>query len=330
MSLQLTMRLIEVVGATVPGSTVRVEVDGPGDVDVASAWVDATGNTLLSVHDDSVEIYRGRVADPLDALPAERRPGYRLWIYSNFHCNLSCDYCCAGSSPSAPKRMIDTTTFRAIIDEAVAAGVAELFVTGGEPFMMLDIGEHLAIAAAALPTTVLTNGMLWRGRRRELLEELPRDGLTLQISLDSATAELHDRHRGEGSFEAAIAGIRLAQKSGFRVRVAATLGADAAGAELDLNRLFDELELSDDARVVRRIARQGAANVGLTVSRESLIPEICLTADGAWWHPVAVTDPSMKVADTWTPLAGVISTVTDEFRAHRLAGDVLASTFPCA
>lgn len=38
----------------------------------------------------------------------------------------------------------------------------------------------------------------------------------------------------------------------------------------------------------------------------------------------------MKVADTWRPLPEVIDLITDELRAHRLRGDVLASTFPCA
>ena len=47
--------------------------------------------------------------------------------------------------------------------------------------------------------------------------------LALQISLDSATPDLHDQHRGRGTWERAVAGIRLAQAEGFRVRVAATL-----------------------------------------------------------------------------------------------------------
>ena len=57
---------------------------------------------------------------------------------------------------------------------------------------------------------------------------------------------------------------------------------------------------------------------------------MCVTAAGVWWHPVAATDPSMKVADHWDPLAAAIEKVTDEYRAYRIAGDVLASSFPCA
>ena len=88
MSLELTMQMVEAVGATPSGSSVRIDVDGPDDVEVVRRWTDATGNTVVMVHPDSVEIVRGRVADPLDALPPESRPGYRLWVYTNFHCNI--------------------------------------------------------------------------------------------------------------------------------------------------------------------------------------------------------------------------------------------------
>ena len=330
MSLELTLRLVEHVGLTAAGSTVLIDVDGPGDVDTAQRWAEGSGNTVLAVHPDAVEIYRGRMADPIDALSPGRRPGYRLWVYTNFHCNLSCDYCCVSSSPTARRRVIDTAEFAQLIDEAESAGVEELYLTGGEPFMLLDLDERLRRATAAFPTTVLTNAMVWQGERLRRLEALSRDRLTLQISLDSATADLHDRHRGDGSFDKAVAGIRQAIELGFRIRVAATLGSDAGADEAALTGFFDELGLDDDQRVVRRIARQGSANAGLTVSRSSLIPEVCVTADGVWWHPVAAADPAMKVNDHWAPLASSIEAVRSEYRAHRIANDVLASTFPCA
>jgi len=66
--------------------------------------------------------------------PADRRPGFRLWVYTNFHCNLACDYCCVESSPSAAPRVIAVDEFERLVGEAVDAGVAELFLTGGEPF----------------------------------------------------------------------------------------------------------------------------------------------------------------------------------------------------
>jgi sulfatase maturation enzyme AslB (radical SAM superfamily) len=208
--------------------------------------------------------------------------------------------------------------------------VQELYLTGGEPFLLIDLDERLRLATEAFPTTVLTNAMQFKGARLRRLDALPRDRLTLQISIDSATAELHDRHRGTGSFDRAMAGVRTALDLGFRIRLAATLGSDAGASERELIGLFDDLGLDEDQRVIRRIARQGAANAGLTVSRASLIPEVCLTAAGVWWHPVAAIDPDMRVSATWSPLAETIEAVRDEYRSYRLANDVLASTFPCA
>lgn len=122
-----------------------------------------------------------------EATAESHRPiGSRLWLYTNFDCNLRCDYWCVRSSPKAPRRALGLERVRRIASEAVMLGVGEIFVTGGEPFLLKDIGDILTACAAAVPTTVLTNGMLFVGRRLETLRALPRDRLTLQVSLDSA------------------------------------------------------------------------------------------------------------------------------------------------
>ncbi|MGH8994597.1 MAG: metallophosphoesterase family protein, partial [Acidimicrobiales bacterium] len=56
----------------------------------------------------------------------------RLWVYTNFHCNLACDYCAVGSSPRALPRLLSSERFRALVDEGVAEGFTELYLTGGE------------------------------------------------------------------------------------------------------------------------------------------------------------------------------------------------------
>ncbi len=330
MSTRLMLQVVEAVNRTPADAITRIDVDVPDDVQAIERWCRATGNSVLTVLPDAVEVLRGQIADPIAALPADRRPGYRLWVYTNFHCNLACDYCCACSSPRAEPRIIGVEEFAGIVEQAARAGVRELYLTGGEPFLLADIDQRLRLAASVLPTTVLTNGMLWRGDRLRRLESLPRDGLTLQISLDAATPALHDRHRGAGSFARTLAGIHTALDLGFRVRIAATLGGDApADTEAALGEFFDRLGLRADQRVVRRVARQGAANGGLVVSRASLIPEVCITAHGVYWHPVAATDPAMKMAAAWAPLEQTIAAASDEYRGYRITGAVLASTFPC-
>jgi len=84
---------------------------------------------------------------------------------------------------------------------------------------------------------VLTNGMVFRGRGLRELESIPRDNVALQISLDSATPQLHDAHRGKDSWVKAVAGIRLALGLGFRVRVAGHRRRTGAGPPECLPRL---------------------------------------------------------------------------------------------
>ena len=139
---------------------------------------------------------RGRPPDPLQILGPDRMPGARLWMYTNFHCNLACDYCCVASSPRAPRRELGADRIARLAREAADWGVHEIFLTGGEPFLLPDIGTIVRSCAALLPTTVLTNEMVFKGRGLRELESIPREGVALQISLDSATADPHDVHRG--------------------------------------------------------------------------------------------------------------------------------------
>ena len=164
-----------------------------------------------------------RLLDAIDAGFDEGRPlGSRVWLYTNFDCNLRCDYCCVRSSPVAPRRELGLARIQRITREAVPLGVREFFVTGGEPFLLPDIADILCACAAAAPTTVLTNGMLFRGLRLQSLRALPRDRVVVQISLDSPGPELHDSHRGAGAWARAWEGVQIAREEGFRVRLAAT------------------------------------------------------------------------------------------------------------
>jgi hypothetical protein len=189
---------------------------------------------------------------------------------------------------------------------------------------------ELVDAAEGLERTVLTNAMIFgRGRRREMLEALDRS-VTLQVSLDSATPDLHDRQRGVGSWARALDGIGLAVSLGFRVRVAATLyDEDPAGVEA-LHRRLDSEGIAGEDRLIRPVAREGFAETGVHVSIDTLEPEPTVTADGAWWHPVAVTDPHMRIADAALPVAEVFGVVRDTLAVQDAAARSGREVFRCA
>ena len=311
------------------GDLVAVISGDPSIGPELEAWCRFTRNSLVET---TVEQGRTRWVlrhgEALEQVGDDRPVGSRLWLYTNFDCNLSCDYCCVRSSPKAPRRALGIERVRRIAVEAAELGVSEIFVTGGEPFMLPDIGEIIAACAAAAPTTVLTNGMLFAGRRLETLRSLPRARITLQISLDSPTPERHDHHRGQGTWARTREGIERARTEGFRVRLAATVSTDAEAEEF--SRFLDALHVSEENRVIRRIALRGSATQGVALARTDLVPEVTITADGVFWHPVGAEDNDLLVRREIFPLADSFAAVRSAFDRESDHQRRLARIFNCA
>ena len=317
------------------GDTADFEVSSATELDLVRRWCENTGNTLVSnlmVEQDSgqITIGRGRPINPATMIPADRMPGARLWLYTNFNCNLACDYCCVESSPKADPRLLGVETIQELIAEAAEWGVQELYLTGGEPFLLPDIDVIVRACVDTLPTTLLTNGMLFRGLGLRKLQAMPRDRFALQISIDSPTAEVHDSHRGKGSWKRAIAGIEVAIAEGFTVRVAATISTQDDPALDELHALFDGLGISRENQVIRPIALQGAAEEGFAFSRESLIPEVTVTAEGIFWHPVAALDEEALVSREILPLTPSLDRISALFAQQWASSTAAISMFACA
>lgn len=329
----VVLDLIEAIGRVPTGGTATVELDEAhrtAALDLVEAWCASSGNEIGSVEGLTLTVRHGRSPDPLAGLDPAQIPGSRVWVYTNFDCNLACDYCCVRSSPKAERRAIGAERLQQIASEAAAAGVGELILTGGEPFLLNDLDVLVKSCTDELPTTLLTNGMLFRGTRLERLRRMDRSRLTLQVSVDSATPAIHDSHRGNGSWAKAINGIRIAHEEGFRVKVAATLPADQMH-ELDpFHDFLDTLGISREDQVIRALAHRGVADSGIELTVDSLIPEVTITADGVYWHPVAADHDDQFVTRDIFPLADAITEITRRFVAHRRAADRAAEWFPCA
>ena len=325
----LLPELISVLRRSRPGDLIAVVGDEESVGPELETWCRFTGNSLLETTTERGRrrwVFRcGTVAAPGE----ENRPvGSRLWLYTNFDCNLRCDYCCVRSSPAAPRRELGLARIQRIAREAAKLGVKEIFVTGGEPFLLEDIAEILVSCAAAAPSTVLTNGMLFTGKRAESLRALPRDRVVLQISLDSPTPERHDRHRGPGTWARTREGIQRARAEGFRVRLAATVSTDAEAQEF--RQFLDQEKIAAEDRVIRRIAMRGAATNGVAISRSDLVPEVTITAEGVYWHPVGAEDTDLLVTRNIFPLAESFAAVRRAFDREGEHANGLARIFNCA
>jgi len=267
----------------------------------------------------------------------------RLWIYTNFGCNLACDYCVVASSPRARPRELSGRRFRALVDEAVREEFAEIYITGGEPFVHPEIFSLIEYAADRLPTVVLTNAMLFTGRRRAELARLAgRPDLVLQSSIDGACAATHDRWRGAGSWDRAMSGLRYAAGLGMALRVALTQTPDNAGEIDALREELGKLGVAAEDFAVRPLVARGfaadlpdaAAAGAVKVCDGVMAPELTITADGAHWHPVGGdidSSPDFLVArGADVALADAKRLIIERYRALHEADGSTPAGFRCA
>ena len=326
----LLLELVSALRRTAVGELIAVTARNAGAIEAdLDAWSRLTGHAIVSRAVDNGRtrwvMRHGSAASRSD----DTRPlGERVWLYVNFDCNLRCAYCCVRSSPTAARRALGLAAVRRIAHEAPPLGTRAFFVTGGEPFLLPDIDDILLTLAEAAPVTLLTNGMLFSGSRLERLKRLPRDRVVLQISLDSPTADLHDQHRGRGAWQRAIEGIHTARAEGFRVRLAATVSTDAD--EAAFGAFLDRFAIALEDRVVRRVARRGFATDGIALGRSDLVPEITITADGIYWHPVGAGDEDLLLTREIFPLTVAFDAARTALAAERSHQERLASVFYCA
>ncbi|MEO7634960.1 MAG: radical SAM protein [Sphingomicrobium sp.] len=159
-----------------------------------------------------------------------------LWINTGTLCNLTCKTCYIESSPLNDALVYPTLAeVDAYLDEAENLGTREIGFTGGEPFMNPDL---IAMMRSALErgfeVLVLTNGMRPMRRFEDRLDVLRADlgaRLTMRISLDHYTPELHESERGAGTWAKAIDGGRWLSDHGFRLAVAGRRLAEEGEAE---------------------------------------------------------------------------------------------------
>lgn len=101
----LLPELIAALRRSRPGDLVALVADKESIRPELETWCPFTGNPLLEA---TVKNGRARFVFRCGSAAlfteASGLVGSRLSLYTNFDCNLHCDYCCVRSSPSAPAR----------------------------------------------------------------------------------------------------------------------------------------------------------------------------------------------------------------------------------
>ena len=239
-------------------------------------------------------------------------PG-RVWLYTNYNCNLACSYCLTESSPSSARRELSAVTMVDVALQAASLGFTGLGVTGGEPFLLPWLPAAIVEMATHLPVILLTNGTLFGGERIGRAAMLAGHDVALQISLDSHLPDINDLARGPDNFRKVVDAVPRLVSLGVRVRIATTTAGalDSPGLE-PLRRLVAELGVHPDDHLVRPVVRRGRADereFGVVAGPNDIPSELTITADGAYWGSFGPTvrsgrlDTDLLLTRTVLPLS---------------------------
>lgn len=136
-------------------------------------------------------------------------------------CNLKCIYCYATDRETKPNKLSREDHFKLIDDIHDISMNSEIVFTGGEPLLCPYVFE-LAEYAKKLghPVHLLTNGTLINKKSAENVSETFH---LIKISLDGSTPDIHEFHRGVGTFDKTTNAIDLLIRHNAPVQVAMTV-----------------------------------------------------------------------------------------------------------
>jgi uncharacterized Fe-S cluster-containing radical SAM superfamily protein/predicted phosphodiesterase len=225
---------------------------------------DAAGKIEIDwpAHPARLGVAAGKFSDPFVTATGERRAVVALerldtlWINTGTLCNLSCTSCYIESTPRNDRlEYISAEEVRGYLDEiaADALPVKTIGITGGEPFMNPHIIAIMTdVLERGFELIVLTNAMRPMQRFKASLADLHRrfgKQLTMRVSLDHYSRDLHELERGPRSWEPAINGLRWLGETGFSIHIAGRqLSGEAESiVRAGYSRLIDQLGIAVDA-----------------------------------------------------------------------------------
>lgn len=153
----------------------------------------------------------------------DERPFVAIWETTQA-CDLACVHCRACAQPARNPLELSTADAKHLIDEIAAMEVPVFVLTGGDPLKRPDIFELVRYAAehkVRISLTPSATPLL----TRENIAQLKDCGLArLAVSLDGATAEVHDAFRGvKGSYEWTLNAVKWARQAGLPVQINTTI-----------------------------------------------------------------------------------------------------------
>lgn len=162
-------------------------------------------------------------------------------------CNLDCIYCYSKCTREPDAREMSTDEWKDLIDQAIDAGVIQIYLEGGEPLFRPDIFDILRHCQRRVMTWMRTHGTLITAETAQRLKEV---GIgTVLIDVHGAKPETHDHIVGHaGSHARSLEGARHIVDAGIPLLMLLVLNRH------NCRELQDYVELARDA---------GARRVGI-------------------------------------------------------------------
>lgn len=179
-----------------------------------------------------------------------------------YNCNQKCLHCYT-LSPVKVSNELKTHEWKRVLDELSELRVFYTIFAGGEPLVYRDIIELVDYASnKRLNPAIATNAYLLNERK---IEELITAGIRgFLISLDGATAEVHDTfRRSKGSFDRTVSAVSVLVEKEIDAVVLATI------TQMNVHQITDIMELADKMGV-RRLSLVKLRKSGRAVSNYDL------------------------------------------------------------
>jgi radical SAM protein with 4Fe4S-binding SPASM domain len=182
-------------------------------------------------------------------------------IALTYGCNNNCVFCYASSPERVDEKPQMTTSQVKKVLEVIwnKAKVPTVSFTGGEPTMRKDLVELVNYAVMiGLRVNLITNGIICG--TTDLAQRLKDAGLSsAQVSLESATPEIHDRIVGhKGAFAKTVEGFRRLKALGIHTHTNTTICRDNIDTVHTLPKFAKE-ELGLEYQSMNMVIRTGHA-----------------------------------------------------------------------
>jgi radical SAM protein with 4Fe4S-binding SPASM domain len=179
-------------------------------------------------------------------------PPQSLTLMITDGCNLKCRHCWLDCRPAHQAKPVAAAVLLRILDEFAGLGGTKVHLTGGEVFTHPDWARLLRFCChhPLIDSVCLqTNATLLSAPQIDVLLSLPPGKLFMQVSVDGASAEIHDLIRGPGSFEAALRGLEMLVAAGLGQRTQVAFTEMVHNFD-DLPRLLEWLSLMGVGRLI--------------------------------------------------------------------------------